>query len=365
MIFKPFTILSFDTKTKEWSKRTFDTYPDWYNFVKSCFKFPGKYNFKNTEHWIQPAKKFQKDKRYTDYHPKSKEYKEFWLNERRKCTQGIIVDDYWISPDLYWFWNYTPIFDKVKMNTDFPEIWDGHYHYDLYYQLAWLEDMDGACVKARQKGISLYHVARLLRRVWFGTRATLKIVGFEEEYVLGEWGILQNYRDHLNEHTGWYRPFSPDETLNWEQKIEVTIGALDKKKVTKGNKSRIKGATTKKNFSKAVGGAALEIYATEAGIYQNLKKVKGYVDPNIKLGGVKTGMFVAAGAVGELKDAEDLQEFILNPKAYSIKSVKDVFSGSGDDIGFFFPDEWNYIYKDEQSGQVVKCYDINGNSNIQ
>lgn len=365
MIFQPFTILSFDTSTKEWSKRTFDTYPDWYNFVKSCFKFPGKYNFKNTEHWIQAAKKFQKDKRYTDYHPKSKEYKEFWLIERRKCTQGIIIDDYWISPDLYWFWNYTPIFDKVKMNTDFPEIWDGHYHYDLYYQLAWLEDIDGACVKARQKGISLYHVARLLRRVWFGTRATLKIVGFEEEYVLGEWGILQNYRDHLNEHTGWYRPFSPDETLNWEQKIEVTIGSLDKKKVTKGNKSRIKGATTKKNFSKAVGGAALEIYATEAGIYQNLKKVKGYVDPNIKLGGVKTGMFVAAGAVGELKDAEDLQEFILNPKAYSIKSVKDVFSGSGDDIGFFFPDEWNYIYKDEHSGQVVKCYDINGNSNIQ
>jgi hypothetical protein len=718
MIFKPFTILTLNTKTNEWSKRNFTTFQDWYQFVKSCVKFPGEYNFQNTDKWIQSAKKFQKDKRYTDYHPRSKEYREFWLTERRKCTQGIIVDDYWISPDLYWFWNYTPIFDKVKMKTDFPEVWDSHYHYDLYLQLAWLEDVDGACVKSRQKGMeqphselvmsekgwvtmgdlqigdkvytpkgtltsvidkfpqgkkdvyevflkdgrsvrcgenhlwkvydkrsckyktvflkdllerdltyevsaplksgekkkykafrynipeieplqfpkkdlkippyvlgcligdgefkstpllssaddeifervisllgedyeygmieqkenhqrraiiykhrfnkekhpediygvnllnkhlkeyglfkktkdekfipddylhsdvedriellkglldtdgfvnakgydihftsaykklseqvlylcrslglpawmsdfgsfqrirignkislfhltrkkerqrlgrdryigtniigikkldykeesscilvedpdhlyitkdfipthnSLYHVARLMRRVWFGERATVKIVGFEEEYVLGEWGILENYRDHVNEHTGWYRPFSPSETLNWEQKIEVTYGTLDKKKVTKGNKSKIKGATTKKNISKAVGGSALEIYATEAGIYQNLKKVKGYVDPNIKMGGVKTGMFVAAGAVGELKDAEDLQEFILNPKAHGIKSVKDVFSGTNDEIGFFFPDEWNYVYKDEESGVVVKCYDEHGNSDL-
>lgn len=711
MIFKPFTILTLNTEKNQWGKRTFESFQEWYVFVKSCWKFPGQYEFKNTDLWIQPARKFQKTKKYTDYHPKSKEYKEFWLLERRKCIQGVIVDDYWISPDLYWFWNYTPIFDKVKATTDFPDIWDSHYHYDLYLQLSWLEDLDGACVKSRQKGISLYHVSRLARKLWFGDRATLKIIGYEEEYVLGEWAILEGYRDFLNENTGWYRSFSPEEKLNWEQKIQTVEGIVNKVKKTKGNKSKIKGATTKKNYTKAVGGchkagdkiittegiknvedikvgdfvfgedgkpkkvlrlfsgeddlfrvnqkygqdyyvnsnhilhlhsnnklfpaeknvkvveylkepnylkkiyhgvklttplqtdrpiqidpyllglwlgdgyrssltfivnrtkdpeiidyfkqlplesglsvnfykkeedryndemfkvsitgrgygvsnslldsfkfynliknkhipedylwtspanrlellaglidtdgtyikkrqvyeissknldfikqiqslcislgiytsyrlttskahttekhsiketqsyiirlsppenvvipckikrkrsniirkkdmggtpitiepvgygryygfecedhlyvladgtithnSALEIYATEAGIYRNLKKVKGYVDPNIKMGSVKTGMFVAAGAVGELQDAEDLQEFILNPKAHGIKSVKDVFSGSKEDIGFFFPDEWNYIYKDPDSGLVVKCYDIHGNSNLE
>jgi len=719
MIFKPFTILTLNTETNQWGKRNFESFQEWYVFVKSCWKFPGQYEFRNTELWIQPAKKFQKNKKYTDYHPKSKEYKEYWLLERRKCVQGIIVDNYWISPDLYWFWNYTPIFDKVKATTDFPDIWDSHYHYDLYLQLAWLEDLDGACVKSRQKGMeqphselimsekgwvtmgnlqkgdlvytpkgtltkvldkfpqgrkdvyeltlsdgrtvrcgknhlwkvydrkskkhkivflsdllkvslsyhvtaplrdgtkksykgwrfrvpeidpvqfekkelkippyvlgcllgdgefkstpllssmdeeifdkvitllgpdfefgaieqlenhqrrsiiykhrfdkekhpdhpyginllvnhikhyglfkctkdkkfipedylyssvedriellrglmdtdgyvnvdgydlqfttanstlaeqvlflcrslglpakladfttykrvrignkvslfhlerkkkrqklernrfeganiidikkldyqeesscilvededhlyltrdfipthnSLYHVSRLTRKLWFGDRSTLKIVGYEEEYVLGEWALLEGYRDFLNENTGWYRSFSPEEKLNWEQKIQAVEGVVNKVKKTKGNKSKIKGATTKKNYTKAVGGSALEIYATEAGIYRNLKKVKGYVDPNIKMGSVKTGMFVAAGAVGELQDAEDLQEFILNPKAHGIKSVKDVFSGSKEEIGFFFPDEWNYIYKDPDSGMVVKCYDTHGNSNLE
>ena len=74
----------------------------------------------------------------------------------------------------------------------------------------------------------------------------------------------------------------------------------------------------------------------------------------MKQGGVKTGMFIAMGEVGELKDAEDLQKMCFNPKAYSIKPVKDRFSGTDDDIAFFFPDEWNYTYKDEDTGEIVK-----------
>jgi hypothetical protein len=364
MVWKPITLLEFNTETLEWGKRKFELYVDYISFVKSCYKFPGEYNFKNTEYWIEPALKFARDKRYTDYHPASKEYAEHFLLERRKCEQGLIIDNVFISGDMYFFWNYCPIMNKVEMKETFPDIWDGHYHYLLYLELAWLEDEDGGGTKARQKGISLVHMARITKRVWFGQKATLKVIGFEEEYVLGEWGIMQGYRDHINEHTGWYREFNPGEVLNWEQKKEVQEGTTNKRKFFKGNKSKVKGATTKKNMAKAVGGPALEIYATEAGIYQNLKKVKGYVDPNLKMGSVKTGMFTFMGAVGELKDAADLQEFCFNPVAYNIRPVKDTFSGSMDDIAFFFPDEWNYTYKDELSGEIVKCYDKNGNSNL-
>lgn len=363
MKFSSFSILHYDTKTKQWSKRRYERFVDWLKFVESQWSFPGQYEFKDTEIWNACARKFKKDKRYCDYHPNSKEYKDFWLLERRKCQQGIIVDERWVSPDYYFFLNFTPIFNKVEMTTTHPDIWDGHYHYDLYLQLAWLLGEDGACTKARQKGISLYHVARLKRRLWFGDRATLKMIGFEEAYLAGEWEIMQGYRDHLNDHTGWYRSFSPDEMFHWEQKVEVTEGIVNKKKTSKGNKSKIKAAITKRNYAKAVGGPALEIYATEAGVYQNLLKVKGYIDPNIKMGAVKTGMFVAAGAVGELKDAEDLMKISFNPKAYNIRSVEDVFSGSGEEIAFFFPDEWNYIYKDSH-GEIIKCYDEHGNSNI-
>jgi len=364
MIFKPFKILEYTSYNDKWQEREFTQYAEWLSFLYSCYKFPGEYNFKNTEKWVENATRFTETKKYTDVSPRSKEYKEFWLLERRKCKQGIIVDDVFVSPDYYWFLNYTPIFNKVEMKFTFPEIWDGHYHYDLYMYLATQEDEDVAMAKARQKGISLYHVARLARKLWFYQKANLKILGYEEAYLDGEWTILGDYRNHLNENTGWYRNFSPDESFNWIQQIEVSSGMIEKKKTFKGNKSRIRASITKRNLAKAVGGAASEIYCTEAGIFRNLKKVKEYVDPNIKMGGVKTGLFCAAGAVGELEDAADLMELCFNPKAYNIRSVKDVFSGSEDDIGFFFPDEWNYIYKEENSGQVVKCYDKHGNSDL-
>lgn len=718
MIFKPFKILEYTSYNDKWQEREFTQYTEWLSFLYSCYKFPGEYNFKNTEKWVENATRFTETKKYTDASPRSKDYKEFWLLERRKCKQGVIMDGVFLSPDFYWFINYCPIFNKVEMKFTFPEIWDGHYHYDLFIYLATQEDQDIAMTKARQKGMeqpdteavmhidgwktmgetqvgdlvatpkgtytkvlekfpqglkdvyqltlsdgrtvrcgldhlwkvrdnrakkdiviqlrdllnraltrkataplksgekkeyvaynfsipeidpvpfekrdlkippyvmgillgdgefkttplissadpeifdrvlelmgpdyqygaieqlenhqrkgliykhrfdkekhpdcpngvnlltrhikeyglfkctknakfipddylhssvedriellrglmdsdgyvnaggydlnftsasptlleqvlylcrslglpafisqfeghgrvrignkislfhlqrkkdrqrldrkrfentniveikkldyqeesscilvedpdhmylttsfipthnSLYHVSRLARKLWFYQKANLKILGYEEAYLDGEWTILSDYRNHLNENTGWYRNFSPDESFNWIQQIEVSSGIIEKKKTYKGNKSRIRASITKRNISKGVGGAASEIYCTEAGIFRNLKKVKEYVDPNIKMGGVKTGLFCAAGAVGELDDAADLMEFCFNPKAYNIRSVKDVFSGSEDDIGFFFPDEWNYIYKDEKSGQIVKCYDKHGNSDL-
>ena len=713
-MWQPESILTFDTKTKEWSKTKFDTFSQYRSYILSMWKTPGEYNFRNTEYWIQPGIKFQKDKRYCDYHPKSKEYKQFWLEERRKCIQGIIVDDRWISPDMYFFWNYCPIFDKLQNDVRLPRIWDSHYHYDLHCQLAFLFGEDVAMTKSRQKGVSLYHVARMTRKLWFNKKNTLKIVGHEEIYVQDEWSIMEGYRNHLNEHTGWYRHFSPSESLNWEQKREVTEGVTSKKKIFKGNKSKIKGLTTKMNVTKAVGGcmrkgeqvftteglknienikigdyvfgidgkqkkvirlftgeddiykikqkygedyhvngdhklvlqtgnkrfknkiitptvkewielskhstykrsysgikintplefnkqeikidpyllgvwlgdgysrsariivnktkdpeildflknsdwsqsisirrkeskryneeiyivgfknsnsfkkdnlflnelrlynlinnkhvpkeyifntpeirlnllaglidtdgtynkkrqcyeissskkdfiydvkflctslgiynsvrkvkskshpvkenlikeshyyilrltvpenltiptkvkrkqsiikrkkiigvtpveiekigyeryygfecedhlyvlkdgtithnSASEIYITEAGVNPKLKKIKEFVDPNMKMGNVKTGLFCAAGAVGELKDCEDLMEYCFNPKKHNIRAVKDIFSGTMDDIAFFFPEEWNYTYQDEETGEVIICYDKDGNSDIE
>lgn len=364
MIWKPQSILTLSTDTGEWTKTRFETGAQYRDFVTSMEKFPGEYNFKNTEYWKQPAIKFEKDGRYCDYEPSSQDYKNFFLEERRKCIQGIIVDGVYVSADYYFFINYTRIYEKISAQFIMPEIWDGHYHYDLHLLLAWLNGQDSAMTKARQKGISLYHMARLARRLWFSKGAVLKVIGNEETYVNDEWAILETYRNHLNEHTGWYRAFSPDESLNWTQRKSVVQGTFEKKEIKKGNLTKIRGFTTKNNVTKAVGGPALEVYVTEAGVNPKLKKVKGFIDPNMKQGGVKTGFYCAAGAVGELKDAEDLQDYCFNPIKYGIRAVEDRFSENTDPIAFFFPEEWNYVHADENRN-VIKCYDKDGNSDIQ
>lgn len=363
-MWKPTKILTLDTQTKEWTKTEFNTFLDWRNFIVSQWSLPGKYNFKNTEYWRECALKFEKTKKYCDYESTSQEYKDFWLLERRKCEQGIIVDGRYISGDLYFFWNYCMIPNKLEQRETFPEIWDGHYHLDLYCQLAEAFNEDIAGTKSRQKGISLYFVARIIRKLWFGKKYNLKIVAEDEEYVMGEWSILQGYRNHLNENTGWYRNFSPDETLNWEQKTLVTEGTSEKKATYKGTFCKLKGLTTKMNVAKAVGGAAKEIYVTEAGINKKLKKIKEFVDPNLKLGNVKTGMFIAMGAAGDLNDAQDLMDMCFNPRGYNIRTVQVDINGKTETQAFFFPEEWNYTYQDPDTGEVIKCYDKDGNSNI-
>lgn len=364
-MWQPQKILTFNTNTKEWTKTGFSSFKEWRDFVLSMWKEPGEYNFKNTGYWREAAAKFEKEKKYCDYHHTSKEYKDHWLLERRKCEQGIIVDGVYISGTCYFFWNYCRIPNKIEGKETFPEIWDGHYHTDLYHELAELFGEDVAFTKARQKGLSLYEVARLTKQMWFGNKDMLKIVAQEEEYVLGEWSILQTYRNHLNDHTGWFRAFSPDESLNWEQKRLVTEGTTNKKPVFKGNFCKIKGLTTKMNVTKGVGGSARYIYITEAGINKKLLKVKEYVDPNMKMGNVKTGMFIAVGSVGETSDCQDLMELCFNPKAHNIRVVKSISDEKEEETSFFFPEEWNYTHQDEDTGEIIKCYDKDGNSNIQ
>ena len=66
MIWKSKSILEYSSKTKEWTKRRFETYQSYLAFVKSNWKLPGEYNFSGTENWRQPAIFFKEHKRYTE-----------------------------------------------------------------------------------------------------------------------------------------------------------------------------------------------------------------------------------------------------------------------------------------------------------
>jgi hypothetical protein len=71
-----------------------------------------------------------------------------------------------------------------------------------------------------------------------------KMLGYEEDFIneKGSWRFIVGYRNHLNEHTPWYRNFEPDETLHWEQKQSVTEGDIHTRKTFKGLKSKLVAA---------------------------------------------------------------------------------------------------------------------------
>lgn len=370
MIKFPISIPQYNLKSNTWTEREFLTKRDFLSFVEGQWKIPGEYNLKRTDLWRQPAISFQTNGKYCEFHEQSEDYKNWWKFEKRKTKHGVIYNlgdrEFYVTGDYYWFLNFTPIVDKVKGGDFHAEVWDGHYHYTLYELLAELNGLNDAIVKARQKGISIYKTSQLDKGLWFVRNYVGKMLGYEEDFIneKGSWKFLVGYRNHLNEHTPWYRNFEPDETMNWEQKQTVTEGDVYQKKKFKGLRSKLIAATTKKNPAKAVGGGISRLWCEESGIAPNLDKVIEYADAATKMGGIKTGHTSVGGAVGELKDCKPLEDIAFNPDAHGFYGIEDIFSENPQGkICFFFPDFWNYITED--NGIVIRCYDEDGNSDIE
>lgn len=373
MIKFPLTIPEYKLEsntTGRWTEREFLTKRDFLSFVEGQYKLPGEYGLERTDLWRQPAINYQTNKIYCALHPQSEDFKNWWKFEKRKTKDGVIFNlghkEFYVTGDYYWFLNFTPIVDKVKGKDDHAEVWDGHYHLSLDDVLAELDKENHAIVKARQKGISLYRTAQLTKGLWFIKNYVGKMLGYEDDFVneKGSWKFIVGYRNHLNEHTPWYRNFEPDEVQHWEQKQTVIEGDVYNKKTYKGLKSKLVAATTKKNPAKAVGGAISDLWCEESGVAPNLDKVIEYAEAATKMGGIKTGNIRIGGAVGELKDCKPLEEIAFAPEANGFRGVEDVFSDSPQGkICFFFPDYWNYIT--EVDGEVIRCYDEDGNSNIE
>lgn len=347
-------IPKYNSKTKKWSTQEFKTKQDLKEFVWSKFKKPGEINLRNTWAFRQEAANYDKYGFYTAAPFKSKDYIDYWNQEKNKSINGIIVDDFYVTGYYYFWLNYLPINDKEINKLVFPRIWDSQYYFFLYLELCHLEYKYSVVVKKRQWGSTFQHIAILINDVWFQEGYINKIGASDEEYLLADWSILEEYRNFLNAHTAWYRPFNPDKTLNWQQKWEIRES---NRKRFLGNKSIIKGVNFKISPTKGVGGKNNKFYYEEAGITKTMGKTFSYIDPALKLGAITTGMFMAGGSVGELEQCDDLRKMAFNPDGYNILSVKNDFNETSEthEICFFVPEYWSMPpYIDENGNSLVE-----------
>lgn len=350
------------------SRTQFVTRADWASFMWEQFKKPGEYNLTGTEQWIQPRIEFQRKGYYIDAYEGSRDFVDYWTLQREIILEGIIYDGVYVPGAYYFFLNFLPIIDKVKGTTDFGDVWDSHLYTFHYWELCICTGKDSCIVKKRQWGNSYIHGAYIMRNLWFRKSTVNKILAYDESYIdsQGSWRIIEEFRGFLNEHTGWYRNFSPDspQQLMMQQRLQIDEGG---KKKFVGNQSILKGITVKQSPSKGVGGVNHIVWAEEAGIFPTLDKVKKYVDSATKMGGVKTGIFMAAGSVGELREAEPLMKFSFDPNSGGFLGVDDINYELSEETCLFIPEWCNYISqeKDDRGNitEVIRCYDKDGNTN--
>jgi hypothetical protein len=347
-----------------WTTTSFQTKDQFKTFILSIFKEPGKYEFDETTlHFNSEARKFRSLGYYCSSPAGSKDFIHYWDGEKLKCRRGVLFcsgDKSWyITRDYYMWLNFLRINDKEKKKFDFPQVRDVQYHMALYELLAELHHQHSAVLKKRQIASSYFHAAKLINQLWFEETPILKIGASLKDYIneKGTWKFLNEYRSFLNENTAWYRPFNPGGMFMWQQQIEAVLPGTNRK-VMKGLKGTLQGVTFEKDATSGVGGPCTYFFHEEAGIAPKMGETVEYLFPALQSGDITTGMFIAAGSVGDLDQCQPLKKMIEKPQANNIYAV---YSNLLDDkgtwgySGLFIPEQWS----------MPPYIDEYGNSNVE
>jgi hypothetical protein len=332
-----------------WTTTSFESREDFSNFIFGVFKEPGKYGFNDTTNqiFISESRRFRDTGVYCTAPFKSKDFIAYWDDQKAKCRKGVIIKDEsntWFLAREYYMWlNFLPIFDKEQQKFDFAKIRDAQYHMALYELLAELNYKHAAILKKRQIASSYYHMGKFINQQWFEAGVTLKMGASLKDYIneKGSWKFLQEYAAFLNEHTAWYRPMSPDKVMMWQQKIEVRKGD---RKTEVGLKGTIQGMSFEKDPTNGVGGPVKYFFHEEAGIAPKMDQTYEYMRPAMRSGMVTTGMFIAAGSVGDLSQCNPLRDMILNPLSKDIYAVETNLLDNKGTVGLsglFIPEQWS------------------------
>jgi len=331
-----------------WTSTDFDSREDFASYVRDLFKEPGQYAFDDTSYEFNgEATKFNTQGFYCAAPFKSRDFINYWEGEKKKCRKGVIYksgDKVWyIARDYYMWLNFLPIFNKEIQKFGFADIRDAQYHMALYEVLAELNYKHVAILKKRQIASSYYHMAKLINQQWFEQGVTLKIGASLKDYIneKGSWKFLDEYAAFLNEHTAWYRPMNPSKVMMWQQKIEVRKGD---RKTEVGLKGTIQGMSFEKDPTNGVGGPVKYFFHEEAGIAPKMDKTYEYMRPAMRSGLTTTGLFIAAGSVGDLSQCNPLKDMILNPTSKDVYAVETNLidhKGTEGMSGLFIPEQWS------------------------
>jgi hypothetical protein len=99
-----------------------------------------------------------------------------------------------------------------------------------------------------------------------------------------------------------------------------------------------------KDPTNGVGGPVKYFFHEEAGIAPKMDQTYEYMRPAMRSGLITTGMFIAAGSVGDLSQCNPLRDMILNPLSKDIYAVEtDLIDDKGTTglSGLFIPEQWS------------------------
>lgn len=333
----------------------------------------------NTDKFREPAIFFKDHGTYTLFPKTSKNYRNFWKEEKRRCIEGYTAPDGdYITGYFYFYLNYCPIYkiipkldskgkplinekgdiigDRIK---SFPEFWDGDYDYFNYLDSCEKNGKHGAVLKTRGRGYSFKGASMLNRNFFLIPGSKSYVIADQSSFLGGEDGILSKaweQMSHINDHTAWAKKMEFHNTDDHKRaSYKWTVNGVVQEK---GYMSDIIGVTLKNDPQRARGKRGKLILFEEAGKFPSLLQAWQIARPSVEQGGVTFGLLVCFGTGGtEGADFDGLSELFDSPEGYNIKGVPNTWDEGMEHTkcGFFMPEYMN----------LAGYYDKDGNSDIQ
>jgi hypothetical protein len=372
----------------------------------------------NTSYFREAALHFQKYGYYISAPWGSKDWLDYWTEERRRCIEGYQMGGARITGDHYFYLNYFPIkktedtsAKKSKKVEDFPDFWDGDYNYfwirliardgvldamrldkklheritdldkdikqeklNILYKSLGLEvkvkphALEGGfnliVGKSRRKGYSFKNASIGVKNYLTVPKSATYYTAYEKKYLYPAksaiFTMAVSTLDFMNEHTAWNMP---SDYINKQEHRKASYKEYQRGvEVEKGFKSELIALTFKDNPDVMRGKDALDLIIEEAGAFGTpglLKNCYAASEDCVKDGEIKTGLITIFGTSGDMEGGTaDYAEMFMSPERFGLLPMYDNWEDEpgyeDSSVGFFHPAHWN----------LPGYYDKNGNSDM-
>lgn len=303
---------------------------------------------------------FNKHGRYTLLQPNGNtksEYATFWKEELKKFKHGVVreSDGEWIPGQLYFYWNYSPIWlsvDTGKINKrsgkvraerrkEFAKPWLGDYLFYHYMEEGRNAGMHGKLLKTRGCGFSfkMGSISPCNMYALPGSGNPNFHLASDKGFLSGDkgiWGKVVDTLDWMGTHT----PLPRMRLTNDMREMKIQLGFQNEFGIRKGLLSSVFGISLKDNPDKARGVRGPLIHYEEDGLFPNLEDAW-----NINLKAVEDGDsafgYMLAGGTGGTEGASfaGSEKLFYAPQTYNILGVPNVYDKNTDGsslCGFFW-----------------------------
>ena len=297
----------------------------------------------------------------------SKDYREYWDEQDRRCLEGFSVGGVRITGRHYFFLNFKQL-ETVRdvkaiasqKDRTFPRFWESHYKFFHAFEQAEIAGKHFCILKPRGTGFSELMSCNAVRDYTL-IKGSKSFFFASNEGFLNKDGVITKCWDHLEflnaETEKAYRHLrqvknqdlhkrasqvDPKTGNEYGYKSEIIARVID-------HPRKVRGART---------GSYGKVYFEEGGSFPNLKEAIIATRPLVEQGGVTTGMIVVWGTGGETGPGiEGLEHIFYHPDAYNMMTFANEWEDDrvGTKCCWFLP-----VYD-----AMDKYMDEDGNADIQ